>query len=141
MKLSILLPFVLMLVLSQTSIASDPKDKVGIYIDGRSFDAQKDSVLISAKGPLMFGLLDPVTGEKTYKKFRVVIRKTTRAAFMPTLTYDLRYNDGEVLETIDIQKILLKTQVGDQILIVPVEKNAPGTCNALLHIVVAGDNC
>jgi hypothetical protein len=144
MKLSILLPSLLVLIVSFETAASDPKAsdpvKVGIYIDGRSFDAIKDSVLISAKGPLMLGYLDPVTGDKTYRKFRVVIRRTTHAGFLPVLTYAIRYNDGEVIETIDIEKILQKTQVGDEILLVPVEKLAPGTCT-FLNIVVAGDNC
>jgi hypothetical protein len=129
-----------------SAYTTEPVVQARIYVDGRLFSSTQNSVAISAKGAIMVGRIDPVTGEKMSRKFMVVIRRTIKTENFPVLVYDTRYNDGEKFETLDIENVMLKAKAGDEILIIPVDdsygKAAKITsCDGPYKIVVTGDQC
>ena len=141
------LVLVLLFLLSFSSFAltTDPAELPKLYLAGKQFNNQA-TLSLGTTGVMMLGNIHAVTGEKQTLKFRVVIKRTLVTDNFPVFVYDIRYNDGEILETVEIEKVLVKTQPGDEIMIVPVNDengNAPKitTCGGPLRIKVTDDKC
>jgi hypothetical protein len=131
-------------LLWNVAAATEPVTDSKVYVDGRTFFAV-NGLDLSAKGQLMVGRIDPVTGEKQTRKFMIVIKRTFLTGNF-SMVSDIRYNDGEVFETIDINKVLAKAEIGDEILVIPVDdekgKAAKITgCIGPMKIKVRQDQC
>jgi hypothetical protein len=138
-------PLVIFLFISfQVAPASTPlhKEPIGVFLNGKQINFFKDSLEITAKGKLSLSTLAPTYegGEKL--KFIVVIRHREFSATLPLLSFDERYNDGEEFNIIDIEKVLLKTKVGDQLLILPSDKDGKyDNTKEPFVINITGDRC
>lgn len=138
-----------MFILSITSIAcfgrgmeNGGKEPIGVFLNGKQINIVKDSVEITATGTLSLSTLSPEyeNGEKV--KFRVVIRRTTYNGAFPILTYDIRFQDGEEFTLVEVEKILLKAKIGDEILIIPVDADQRfENTREPFHLFVGGDRC
>jgi hypothetical protein len=117
-----------------TAFSSDPgKTPLGLFINGRTLKAPTDSLDINTSGALVLHAANNAAGERLIfiddnlpsgaVSFKVVIRHRMQMANMPTTMYDERFEDGKEFTRIEIQSILKKAKVGDQLLIIPVDKN------------------
>jgi len=134
-------------LLSMTSFAKppagqkNPKDILAVYLNGRQLNLSKDSLVITATGPMQLVPLSIGLSAAPKIKFKIVIRHASPAAF-GFLAFDERYNDGQEFESIDIENILRKTKVGDQILIIPSDNEAKfENTKEPIVVHVIGDQC
>lgn len=84
----------------------------------------KDSIDVSTKGTLLLGTLSDEFQKRSGVNFWVVIRHRADLGGVMINTGDERYNDGEVFNSIEVEKVVAKAKAGDQIIIVPVDKNS-----------------
>ncbi|HYC85619.1 MAG TPA: hypothetical protein VEB86_10370 [Chryseosolibacter sp.] len=122
-----------------TRAAGDP---VGVFLNGYQINASKDSLEITAKGVMSLSSLVGPYANAEKVRFQIVIRHRLGSGDFTVLTFDERFNDGEEFETIDIEKVLIKATVGDQLLIIPADKNGKFENTKEPFVLrVVGDRC
>lgn len=143
MKNTLLL--ILLLIGSSASKAANPGDAgktVGVFINDRHIQITKGSVSINQKGTLtLHGLIEELPGTERLR-FRVLIRHRNFAGNVLLFPWDEKYKDGETVNTVELSKILPKTKVGDQIIVIPIDNASTfEDSREQFHIIVTGDNC
>jgi hypothetical protein len=98
-------------------------EPVGVFLNGRQVNLSKDSLQITTTGSLSLSALYPAYKDAEKVRFKVVIRHFTYAGELLLLTLDERYMDGKEFDSVDVESILSKAKVGDQILIIPSDKD------------------
>jgi len=106
---------------SSVSRAADPGDArktVGVFINDKHIHVTRDSVSINQKGTVtLHGLVDESPRTERLR-FRVLIRHRNFAGNILLFPWDEKYKDGEAVDAVELSKILPKTKVGDQLIVI-----------------------
>jgi hypothetical protein len=103
------------------------KEQIAIFLNFKNYRRvvlNKDSLEVSIKGTLLLGTLSHELKKTGAVNFWIVIRHRMDLGGIMVNKGDERYNDGEIFSSIEIEKILSKAKPGDQIIIVPVDKDS-----------------
>jgi hypothetical protein len=143
---SVILTLVMALQVISTSLSATtpllvgvPVEQPVIYLNGRHLNLAKDSLVITSTGKLKVTFLNASADAKPIK-FTVVIRHLNKRPGFFYSSFDERYLDGKLFDSIDIETILSKTQVFDQLLIIP-QDNGKEYTNYPIVVNVIGDHC
>lgn len=121
---------------------TDPVKTLAVFVNGHQVPTGRDSLEITAKGFLTLSTLTPEYDKSEHAKFKVVVRSTKSVSNLPIMMLDKRIEDGKEFEIIDLQLILMKANVGDTILIIPVDKESKfGNSKTPFELHVVGDRC
>ena len=139
--------FLLMLLLIGSSVvkAVEPRDAaktVGVFINDKLIHITKDSVSLSQKGTLTLHGLILESPKAERLRFRVLIRHRNFAGNVLLFPWDEKYNDGEVLNAVELSKILPGTKVGDQLIVIPIDNDSVfEDAHGQFQITVTGGGC
>jgi hypothetical protein len=133
-RLSFQLKNQIFLILMLVSSVAFSQDGMKVVVNDKQFNAS-DSLRTSDKGILKLDAVSSKAG-----MFKVVIRHVSQSAGLIFTTLDERYLQGEIFESVDLEKILIKANDGDQILIYPVTDESQTSCQPIV-IHVLGDEC
>jgi hypothetical protein len=119
-------------------LGGDPKPSLVVYYEGKQFVHDKETLPIDAEGKLtLVNLFD--SSQKV--KFYVVIRHQVIPGTLPIVLMDERYEDGKILESVEVEKILNKIKPGDKVLIIPIDPEKKFENSAEPIRIAVGGGC
>ena len=124
--------------------ATTPKAKLGVFLSEklifeRLVERKVNELSLDRAGILT---IKNINNRSETSQFYIVIRHPSLSKYIPFAGFDERYNDGEVFESIDIQKVLRKAKVGYQLIIVPVDKEGKfENSNVPFEMNITGGGC